>query len=220
MANYCDFNIRLKAPNKDAARFIYMTQPVADSHPTIYFEEQKDDGYYLFYKGSCKWGIDNNCYRTSGLNVNLNNVSEYVDRLDEETLNCYLEVPMDQKSKTFKTDIDVLSWSSESGFIDFYHLVNGKKKKGKYQPKMGMTLLNEKGKKYLNEFDEPFECEEDVFMYDEESYDSFEEFLEDEELPEVLNLKEHFHKIDDNLWGINQFGVNYCEEPDCEWNIK
>ena len=120
MANFCDYEIRVKGSKKS-------TQMVLYSMPALDFkdlddEERIGDDYLLSFSGNCKWSV--NFRVIDHLEpVDLESMSE--SEIQEEAEQ-YWDYSLRAKSEAFHCEIMAHYWSEESGFDQFDHYKYGK----------------------------------------------------------------------------------------------
>lgn len=120
MANYCDYEVRVKG-SKKAGLMVYESMPCMDFKD--FDSEEKVGGSYLItFTGNCKWSVN------YGVNDHLSKVN--LDSMSESDIEDkggdYWEYSLRAKSEAFQCEIMVHYWSEESGFDQFDHYKNGK----------------------------------------------------------------------------------------------
>lgn len=120
MANYCNYEVRVKG-SKKAGLMVYESMPCMDFKD---FEWEKGSGSAtaICFTGNCKWSVN------YGVNDNLKRVN--IDSMSESDIETkgtdYWEYSLRAKSEAFQCEIMVHYWSEESGFDQFDHYKNGK----------------------------------------------------------------------------------------------
>lgn len=120
MANYCDYEVRVKG-SKKAGLMVYESMPCMD-FMDFYSEEKVGGSYLITFTGNCKWSVN------YGVNDHLSKVN--LDSMSESDIKDkgvdYWEYSLRAKSEAFQCEIMVHYWSEESGFDQFDHYKNGK----------------------------------------------------------------------------------------------
>ena len=114
MANFCDFEFRVKG-RKTAVEAFFESTPYLD-WKDIEYENGTDSTYEMYFKGNCKWSInfdvEDDC---EGVSADLAN----------ESGSEYIGYSVRAKSDIFKCEVKVHYWSMESEFDQFDHYKNG-----------------------------------------------------------------------------------------------
>lgn len=119
MANYCDYEIRVKG-NKKACLMVYESMPYMD-FKDLDWERKEGNSYLISFTGNCKWSV--NYGVKDGLKrINIDSLSESEI---ENSGTDYWEYSLRAKSEAFQCEIMVHYWSTESEFDQFDHYKNG-----------------------------------------------------------------------------------------------
>ena len=121
MANFCDFEFRVKG-KKMAVMAFYASTPWLD-WKEIQYESGTDYNYEIHFKGNCKWSInfdvEDDC---EGVTEDLSKYSlSQIEYIGAE----YLGYSVRAKSEIFNCEVKVHYWSMESEFDQFDHYKNG-----------------------------------------------------------------------------------------------
>ena len=121
MANFCDFEFRVRGKKK-AVKAFYESTPYLDWKEAEY-EGGTDSNYEMHFKGNCKWSInfdvEDDC---DGVTVDLSKHSiSQIEELGSE----YVGYSVRAKSEIFQCEVKVHYWSMESEFDQFDHYKNG-----------------------------------------------------------------------------------------------
>ncbi len=134
MANFCDYQIRVRADDRKTALLIYASVPCLDEKVITYEEDLGK--YELHFTGSCKWSVNFGVSDTWD-----NDDIDLSDMDDDEIIRAgenLWDYSLRSKSEAFDCEIMVHYWSEESGFDQFDRYKSGdviKQRKIKYNSK-------------------------------------------------------------------------------------
>lgn len=120
MANYCDYEVRVKG-GKKACLMVYAAMPCLD-FKEMEWERKDGNTYHISFTGNCKWSV-NFGVKDALKRINVASMSESeIERRGTD----YWEYSLRAKSEAFQCEIMVHYWSEESEFDQFDHYKNGK----------------------------------------------------------------------------------------------
>lgn len=135
MANFCNFEIRVKGKRGNAL-LVYASMPAVDECPVTY-SAGTDNHYEIHFHGCTKWSVNfdvTDDWDGRDIDVDLNTLS---DRDIHALGNSLWGYSLKAKSRVLACEILVCYWSDESDFNQFDHYVNGicvKQRKMSYFP--------------------------------------------------------------------------------------
>lgn len=109
MADYSEYEMHI-CGTKKAVFAIYASMPSADIK-TITYENGTEDDYILYFKNTCKWGVDANCDKKwDGREIDLSSLDEEKLR-NEQGADDFKGYTLADKSAMFHCEIEISEWS-------------------------------------------------------------------------------------------------------------
>ncbi len=120
MANYCDYEIRVKG-SKKAGLMVYESMPCM-SNKDLDWDKKDGTDYLTAFSGDCKWSVNYGVIDDTPI-INIDAMSESEIKKVGEKFTVY---SLKAKSKALQCEIMAHYWSEEGGFDQFDHYKNGK----------------------------------------------------------------------------------------------